>query len=74
MKSTSISPDGLLTPRLKEIVTLIAEDLTAQEIGERLGISPKTVEFHRTLIRQRLGVKGSAGIVRYAIRTGLVQP
>ena len=74
VKSTPISPDGLLTSRQKEIVTLITDDLTAKEIGDRMGISPKTVEFHRMLIRQRLGVSGTAGIVRYAIRTGLVQP
>ena len=74
MEPYRISPDGLLTSRQKEIVSFIAEDLTAKEIGERLGISAKTVEFHRTLIRERLEVRGTAGIVRYAIRTGLVQP
>ena len=69
-------PDGVvdLTPRQRQIVTLIAEDLTAKEIGDRMGISPKTVEFHRLLIRKRWGVAGTAGIVRYAIRTGLIQP
>ncbi len=63
-----------LTPRQRQIVTLIAEDLTAKEIGKRMGNTPKTVEFHRNLIRQRLGVVGTAGIVRYAIRAGLIQP
>ena len=69
-------PSGLvdLTTRQRQIVTLIADDLTAKEIGNRMGISAKTVEFHRTLIRQRLGVTGTAGIVRYAIRAGLIQP
>jgi DNA-binding CsgD family transcriptional regulator len=61
-----------LSTRQKQIILLISEDLTAKEIGERLGISAKTVEFHRTLIRQRLEVAGTAGIVRYAIRAGLV--
>ena len=74
VEPTPISPDGLLSPRQKQIVTLIAEDLTAKEIGDRMGISPKTVEFHKDLIRQRLSVTGTAGIVRYAIRTGLIQP
>ena len=63
-----------LTPRQRQIVTLIADDLTAKEIADRMSISPKTVEFHRTLIRHRLGVTGTAGIVRYAIRAGLIQP
>jgi DNA-binding CsgD family transcriptional regulator len=74
MKPTPTSTNGLLSPRQKQIVTLLADDLTSKEIGDRMGVSPKTVEFHRALIRQRLGVAGTAGIVRYAIRTGLVQP
>ena len=69
-------PNGLvdLTSRQRQIITLIADDLTAKEIGDRMGITTKTVEFHRALIRQRLGVAGTAGIVRYAIRTGLIEP
>jgi DNA-binding CsgD family transcriptional regulator len=63
-----------LTPRQEQIVVLIAEDLTAKEIGERLGISPKTVAFHREIIKKQLEVTGTAGIVRYAIRTGLIDP
>jgi DNA-binding CsgD family transcriptional regulator len=63
-----------LTPRQEQIVVLIAEDLTAKEIGERLGISPRTVDFHRVLIKKQLEVIGTAGIVRYAIRTGLIDP
>ena len=74
METLANSSDGLLTPRQKQIVTLIADDLTAKEISDRLDISEKTVEFQRLLIRRRLGVTGTAGIVRYAIRTGLVQP
>jgi len=53
---------------------LIAEDLTAKEIGDRLEISAKTVEFHRDLIKKRLGGVGTAGIVRYAIKAGLIAP
>jgi len=48
--------------------------LTTREIARELGIKTKTVEFHRATIKQKLGVKGLAGIVKYAIRTGLVQP
>ena len=44
-----------LTPRQEQIVVLIAEDLTAKEIGERLGISPRTVDFHRVLIKKAVG-------------------
>ena len=75
MKRIPIRPNGTnhLTKRQKQIMVLIAEDLSSREIGTRLGISPKTVEYHKDLIRQRLEVKGTAGIVRYAIRAGLVK-
>ena len=62
-----------LTDREMKIVGLIAEDLTAKEIGFKLGISVKTVEFHRQSIRKRLGVEGMAGIIRYAIRNRLIE-
>jgi DNA-binding CsgD family transcriptional regulator len=72
----STSPNGVahISLRQQQIVKLIADDLTAKEIGTRLGISPKTVEFHRVLIKKQLEVTGTAGIVRYAIRTGLIDP
>jgi len=62
-----------LTDREMKIVGLLAEDLTAKEIGFKLGISVKTVEFHRQSIRRRLGVAGIAGIVRYAVRNRLIE-
>ena len=74
MKSTPTSPDGLLSPRQKQIVTLIAQDLTVEEIGKHLEITPKTVEFHLDFIKQKLNVADTAGIVRYAIHTGLIVP
>ena len=63
-----------LTSRQMDLVEMISQDLSASEIANRLGISRKTVEFHRALIKKWLGVKDTAGMVRYAIRTGLVQP
>lgn len=76
MEPIPISSNGVkqLTQRQKQIVTLMAEDLTSKEIGFRLEISAKTVEFHKDHIKRRLEVKGSAGIVRYAIRAGLIKP
>ena len=62
-----------LTSRENDVVELISADLSTSEIAERLGIKPKTVEYHRALIKERLGVKGTAGIVRYAIRAGLIR-
>ena len=53
---------------------MIAEDLNSKEIGEKLGIRPKTVEFHRGMLRRKLGLAGTVGLVRFAIRNGLVEP
>jgi DNA-binding CsgD family transcriptional regulator len=76
MERFPISPHGFphLTPRQQQVVMLIAEDLSAKEIGKRVGISAKTAEYHRDLIKRRLGVAGTAGIVRYAIKSGLIEP
>jgi DNA-binding NarL/FixJ family response regulator len=64
----------LLTPRQREILQLIAEGQNTKEIAASLGLSVKTVETHRTQIGQRLQIRDVAGLVRYAIRTGLVSP
>jgi len=63
-----------LTPRQREILQLIAEGHTAKQIAQRLAISIKTAETHRAQIMQRLGIHDLAGLVRYAIRTGLIAP
>lgn len=61
-----------LTPRQREILQLIAEGHTAKEIAYTLNLSVKTVETHRAQLMARLGIHDIAGLVRYAIRTGLV--
>jgi two-component system response regulator NreC len=63
-----------LTEREKQIVRLITEDRSVKEIAATLGIAPKTVEGHRQAIKTKLAVKGVAGMVRYAIRVGLIDP
>jgi DNA-binding NarL/FixJ family response regulator len=65
-------PLGVLTPRQREILQLIAEGHNTKDIGFRLGLSAKTVETHRAQIMERLGIHDIAGLVRYAIRVGLV--
>jgi DNA-binding NarL/FixJ family response regulator len=62
-----------LTPRQREVLQLIAEGCTNREIAHRLDISVKTVESHRTRLMNRLGIHDIAGLVRYAIRVGLIQ-
>lgn len=61
-----------LTEREVEIVKLIAEGLSNKEIGEKLFISHRTVDTHRTNLMQKLGVHNIAGLVRLAIQEGLV--
>lgn len=61
-----------LTKREKEILKLIAEEFTNQEIAEQLFISPRTVDTHRRNLLQKLDVKNTAGLVRYAFEHGLL--
>ncbi|MDQ7819662.1 MAG: response regulator transcription factor [Armatimonadota bacterium] len=65
--------DGL-TEREREILVLLAEGLTNQQIAERLFISVKTVQTHRAHIMEKLDLHDRALLVRYAIRKGLIQP
>ena len=65
-------PDGL-SPRQVQVLKAIAYGQTAKAIGEELGISAKTVETHRAQLMERLGIHDTAGLVRYAIATGLVE-
>lgn len=62
-----------LTPRQREILQLVAEGLSTKEIAARLGLSAKTVDSHRAQLMERLGINDVAGLVRYAIRTGLTR-
>jgi len=62
----------VLTARQREILQLIAESLGTKEIAYRLGVSTKTVETHRKQLMERLNIHDVAGLVRYAIRTGVV--
>jgi DNA-binding NarL/FixJ family response regulator len=64
----------LLTPRQREILQLIAEGQTTKEIARTLHISVKTVETHRMQLMERLDIHDVAGLVKYAIRTGLIEP
>ena len=67
-------PSDPLTPRELEIVKLVAEGRTSEEIAEALVISKKTVEHHRSHILEKLGMRDRVDLTRYAIRRGLVEP
>ena len=62
-----------LTPRQREVIQLIAEGHSTKGIARLLQLSVKTVETHRAQIMNRLGIHDVAGLVRYAIRTGIVR-
>ena len=63
-----------LTPREREIVQLVAEGKSTKEVADKLNISPKTAETHRTNIMRKLNLHSVSGLVRYAIRNRLVEP
>ena len=63
---------GVLTPRQREVLQLVAEGKAGKEIAALLKISPKTVEFHKACIMDQLGMKSTAELTRYAIQHGLI--
>jgi DNA-binding NarL/FixJ family response regulator len=73
-RAGDIGRGEVLTPREEEIVKLVAEAHTNEEIGEMLFISKKTVERHRANILEKLGMRDRVELTRYAIRRGLVEP
>lgn len=72
----SIGPPGYeeLSDREREILFLIVQGLSNQDIAEKLIISPSTVQSHRTHILQKLELENTVDLVRYAIRHGLIEP
>jgi len=64
----------VLTARQREVLRLVAGGKSTKEIAFLLNLSVKTVETHRAQIMERLGIRDVAGLVRYALRTGLVPP
>ncbi|MBI5034681.1 MAG: response regulator transcription factor [Chloroflexi bacterium] len=70
---TALSPKPvLLTEREVEIVRLIASGMSSRVIAERLSISTKTVDTHRSNILEKLGARNSAELIKFAIREGIV--
>jgi len=61
-----------LSSRQREILVMIAKGRTGDEIAESLGLSAKSVEFHRSRIKHILGLNSTAALVRYAVSEGLV--
>jgi len=73
-----LGPDAksadILTPRQREILQAVAEGKTTKEIAQAFSISKKTVETHRAQLMERLNIYDIPGLVRYAMRAGMVPP
>jgi two-component system, NarL family, response regulator NreC len=67
-------PSDPLAPRERQVLQLVAEGRTSKEVAELLGLRVKTAESYRTRIMEKLDIHDTAGLVRYAIRHGLIQP
>ena len=70
---TELPPDPL-SRREREVLQLVAEGKSTKEIAHLLGVTVKTAEVHRIRILKKLDLQGTAGVVRYAIRRGVVRP
>jgi len=67
------APANPLTPRQRETLRMIAEGKNTKEIAHQMGLSAKTVETHRAQLMERLGIHEVAGLVKYALRTGVIE-
>jgi len=74
VRSSQPPTEEPLTAREREVLQLVAEGKTTKEIAVLLGISVKTADAHRTRLMQKLDIHDIAGLTRYAIRQGIIQP
>lgn len=73
LSKTQVSGDPL-SGRARQVLQLVGEGRSTKEIALQMGISVKTVESHRTRLMRKLNIHGTASLVRYAIRRGMIQP
>lgn len=62
-----------LTRREKEVLSFVATGLTSKQIGSELGISSRTVESHRARVMEKLGIRNVAGLVKFAVQSGILE-
>jgi DNA-binding CsgD family transcriptional regulator len=74
LRGSEESASKQLTPRNREVLRLLADGVSTKEIAARLRISVRTAEFHRGRLMKKLGIRDIAGLVRYAVRTGVILP
>lgn len=73
MRAKSAPVDDPLTARERQVLKLIAEAYSTKECASILGVSVKTADSHRTRLMRKLGIHGTAGLVRYAVRHHLAE-
>jgi len=73
VRRPGLNPYEVLTPRQREILQLIAEGLSTKEIAQKLALSINTIEVHRANLMDRLNIHDIAGLVRYAIQSGIIE-
>ncbi len=71
-KHGTSDPYEQLTPRERDVLKLVAEGYTTQQIADMLVVSPKTIEGHRTNLMAKLGIRNRVELVKYAVRKGIV--
>lgn len=71
-KATPLDPYETLTTREREVLLLVAEGYSSNEIGARLSISARTVESHRTNLMRKLDLRTQADLIRYALQRGIL--
>jgi two-component system, NarL family, response regulator NreC len=72
--SNTEGPNGQLSVRERQVLQLVGEGHSTKKIASLLGISTKTADTHRTRLMEKLDIHQTAGLVRYAIRNGLLEP
>lgn len=73
-RAAAAADRGRLTSRERQVVQLVAEGKSTKQVAALLDITPKTAEFHRARVMKKLNVHDVAGLVRYAIREGIITP
>jgi two-component system response regulator NreC len=71
-KGMPLDPYETLTTREREVLHLVAQGKTTPAIAERLNLSPRTVETHRTNLMRKLGLRSQTDVIRYALQRGLI--
>ena len=72
--SGAAAPIQRLSPRERQVLQLVAEGCSTKQVGVLLGVTAKTAETHRGRVMKKLGIHTTVGLVRYAIREGLISP